>query len=96
VSANTGAPAPRPPTAPLAPTISSTVNNASTAYQKIITSCNQCHDVSISANGVLVKDGETKTKAEILQAFTHVRQMNQNIPVAQKAALINLVNQWIK
>jgi len=96
VSANTGSPAPRPPTAPLAPTISSTVNNASAAYQKIITSCNQCHDVSISANGVLVKDGETKTKAEILQAFTHVRQMNQNIPVAQKAALINLVNQWIK
>lgn len=71
---------------------------ATTGYQAILRNCNQCHNdsgLSIDGNGILTKDGSTRTKAEILEAFSSVRQMNHMSP-AKKAEMLNLVNQWLK
>jgi mono/diheme cytochrome c family protein len=81
-----------------AQTAPSSTGRATAAYQAILKNCNQCHNdsgLSIDSNGVLTKDGSTRTKAEIFEAFSSVRQMNHMSP-AKKAEMMNLVNQWLK
>jgi cytochrome c553 len=75
----------------------SSANAAIQARNTILATCRNCHgSATFDTAGVFNKDGSARSKTDILDALNNVPEMVQKIPLAKKAKLIALINEWVK